>query len=105
MKKQHETREYINQYLEDREEWKKRDDIKLAEENKNINEYVVKRQERDEETAMKKKQMQEQKEKIAEKVSRLLHNSIVMIYFSYPSKLEAREENKRKWRPSGLSST
>ncbi len=68
LRKQQETREYVDNFLNERDVWKHKEKERMEEENRNIAKYAAYKQARDQETEAQKKTAQEEKNRIFEKV-------------------------------------
>eukprot|EP00026_Physarum_polycephalum_P006218 Phypoly_transcript_06260.p1 GENE.Phypoly_transcript_06260~~Phypoly_transcript_06260.p1 ORF type:complete len:560 (+),score=139.64 Phypoly_transcript_06260:77-1756(+) len=69
LRKQQETREYVENYLHEREDWKRREKERMEEENRKIAQYAEYKQNREDTTAAQKKIIQDEKNRIFEKLS------------------------------------
>eukprot|EP00002_Diphylleia_rotans_P022168 TRINITY_DN4340_c0_g1_i1.p1 TRINITY_DN4340_c0_g1~~TRINITY_DN4340_c0_g1_i1.p1 ORF type:complete len:493 (-),score=146.93 TRINITY_DN4340_c0_g1_i1:487-1965(-) len=67
--KQKETREFINQYLYDREKWKQEEARRIEEENKMILQHAEQQQQRDQSAKDRVRQQQAERDRVAEKLS------------------------------------
>ena len=68
MRRQKETREYVDNYLHERDDWKMREKERMEEENRKIGQYAAYKQNREDATAAQKKVIQDEKNRIFEKV-------------------------------------